>query len=184
MTHILLLDCQEQLFSEIDRKDETLLPILQILQVANRLDISVSCTEQSPKLLGTTLPIIEEQLSDKTPIFSKHTFSSLKTPDIHKHILDSGHKTWILMGLKAHICVLQTARDLIQEGFSVIIPNDAIGAPNLYQLSSAIAELRDIGVRITCSETLIFEWLESDQHEHFVEVNNLLRPACKSCCQH
>ncbi len=181
MTHILLINCQEKLYAEIERPCATLSPILQILQSAKLLSIPVTCTEQSPKVLGSILPEVEEQLHEKSPIFSKQTFSCLNDPDLEAHIMNSGQKTWVLIGLKAHISVLQTARDLIERGFNVIVPNDAIGAANLYQLSSAIAEMRDMGARITCTETLLFEWMKSDQHKYFNEISSLLNPNCSTC---
>ncbi len=181
MTHILLIDCQEKPYSEMERQQETLIPILQIIKTANLLSIPITCTEQSATMLGSILSEVEDLLPDNAPIYSKHTFSCMDDLKIKEHILNSGQKKWVLIGLKAHICILQTAKALVKNGFDVIVPNDAIGASNLYQLSSSIAEMRDSGVRITCTETLLLEWLGSDQHKYFNEVNCILNPTCSSC---
>lgn len=82
---------------------------------------------------------------------------------------------WVLIGIEAHVCVLQTAKDLIAEGKQVVVLNDAIGSRSIYDFSTAIAEMRDCGVRITSTETILFELLRNSQAAEFKAMSQLIK---------
>ena len=77
--------------------------------------------------------------------------------------------------MEAHICVLQTALDLLQANKQVFVVEDAIISRNLSNAANAIARLRDAGCIITNSESVLFEWLGNANHEAFKTVSKLIK---------
>ena len=93
------------------------------------LDIPIIVSEQYIKGLGKTIESVSEKLNN-VPTFEKMTFSCMRNPELAAAIEQSGKRTIILAGIEAHICVLQTALDLCQEGFDVALVLDAVGSRN------------------------------------------------------
>ncbi|MBS0655864.1 MAG: isochorismatase family protein, partial [Verrucomicrobia bacterium] len=83
--------------------------------------------------------------------------------------------SWIVVGLEAHVCVLQTARDLMRKGKKVILPIDAISSRTPVDRRTAIGEMRTMGVRITTCETILFELVGDSQNPLFKPISQLLK---------
>ena len=82
---------------------------------------------------------------------------------------------WVLAGIEAHVCVLQTAKDLLEQGKQVVVLNDAISSRSIYDFSTAIAEMRDCGARISSTETVLFELLRDSKAAEFKEISQLIK---------
>ena len=108
----------------------------------------------------------------------KTTFSGLDDSAFLTHVMSCPYTQWIVAGIEAHICVLQTAKSLLKAQKQVVVLNDAISSRSIYDFSTAIAEMRDAGVRVTCSETVLFELLKDAKHPQFKAISELI----KSCC--
>eukprot|EP00013_Stygamoeba_regulata_P006851 CAMPEP_0177632150 /NCGR_PEP_ID=MMETSP0447-20121125/2134_1 /TAXON_ID=0 /ORGANISM="Stygamoeba regulata, Strain BSH-02190019" /LENGTH=196 /DNA_ID=CAMNT_0019133691 /DNA_START=44 /DNA_END=631 /DNA_ORIENTATION=- len=94
----------------------------QMVNVAKILDVDVVCTEQYPKAFGHTVPEIE---TSHLKVYEKTCFSMFGHPESQKAILNSGKKKAVLFGIEAHVCISQTALDLVENGFEVHILADA-----------------------------------------------------------
>ncbi len=174
-TGLWLIDIQENLFPLIDRSCEILQKICVCLAFAKTSKLPVFVTEQYPKGLGHTVAPIKEKLPENQPIFTKTTFSGYHDPEIKKAIDVIPVETWILTGIETHICVLQTAKDLILAGKKVVILNDATSSRSLFDFSTALAELREMGCRISSTETVIYEMLRDANSADFKAILPLLK---------
>lgn len=174
-TGLLIIDVQEKLISQVERPCEILYAIQQMIQCFKILQLPIYVTEQYPQGLGDTVVAIKSCLEPEQKYFNKTSFSCLGDPLIKQHLLASSTKQWILVGMEAHVCVLQTAKDFLAEGEQVIILNDAITSRSFYNFSTAIAELRDCGARISSVETVLFELLHDSQAAEFKQISQLIK---------
>ncbi|MFZ0565658.1 MAG: isochorismatase family protein [Chlamydiales bacterium] len=174
-TGLWVIDVQEQLFDKVDRSSEILEKICFVVEAASVLDLPIIVTEQYPKGLGKTVKPIRKRLSKKQPIYSKTTFSGLGDPMIRQEAEGLLVDTWILVGIEAHICVLQTAKDLLAAGKQIVVLNDAISARSVCDVSMAVGELRDIGGRISSSETVIYELIQDASSTDFQKILPLIK---------
>lgn len=170
-----IVDVQERLFPHIDRSCEILEQICYALEAANLLRIPIFISEQAPDKLGQTVRPIRERLPEGQPVYAKTAFSGYHDPTIRTAIDDTPVTTWILAGIEAHICVLQTAKDLIAAKKGVVVLNDAVSSRSLFDFSTAMGELRDCGARISSTETIIYECIRDAGSEAFKECFSLIK---------
>lgn len=144
-----------------------------LLQACNLLNISITATEQYTQGLGETLPELKAHFKT-VKIISKTVFSACAEPKFNQQ-LQRDKSQIFLIGMEAHICVLQTALDLTQAGKKVFVVEDAIISRNQANKANAIARLRDAGCIITNTESVVFEWLGSANHEAFKAISTLIK---------
>ena len=91
-------------------------------------------------------------------------------------ILKSFNKKQIIIcGIETHVCVHQTASDLITEGFEVYVVKDACASRNKYEFKQGIERMQSNGAKISCLEIVLFEWLENAKNPHFKEIQGLIK---------
>ena len=153
-----------------------------LLQAASLMQVHTIATEQYPQGLGETLPELKHYLTNtklNAKLITKTAFSACAEPAFKQH-LHSDKTQIVLTGMEAHICVLQTALNLLQANKQVFVVEDAvISRNNSNQISAnkanAIARLRDAGCIITNTESVVFEWLGDANHEAFKAISKLIR---------
>jgi nicotinamidase-related amidase len=168
-------DVQETLFQRIERSSLILNKILLMLAASELFQLHLLVTEQYPKGLGPTLAQIQEKLPKGQLIFQKTTFSGLKDAAIREAVAKQSCQEWILLGIETHICVLQAAKDLLQADYRVTLLSDATGSRSLDDYAIAIQELRSLGVRITSTESFIYELLEDSSKPQFRKLLSLIK---------
>ena len=146
-----------------------------LLQGAETLSIPVLTTEQYPKGLGPTEPEIVELLPDDTSKFEKTCFSCTGAEKFLDKLKETGRKQVILVGIEAHVCVLQTAIQLIAEGYQVFVVADGICSRQRDNYEASLNRMSQAGVTICNTESVLFEWLRDAKHEHFKKLSRLLR---------
>jgi len=144
-----------------------------IAQAARLLGVAVIVTEQYPKGLGHTVPELSAFIPDVHPV-EKTTFSCLAESRF-KRQLTRDHSQIILAGMEAHICVVQTALDLMESGKQVFVVEDAVVSRDPANKLNALARMRDAGCVITNTESVVFEWLGAAEGEVFKTVSKLIR---------
>ena len=149
-----------------------------LLQAANLMQVPTIVTEQYPQGLGETLLELKQHFSN-TKLIPKTAFSACTVPAFKQHC-HTDKMQIVLAGMEAHICVMQTALDLLQAGKTVFVVEDAIiSRNNLNQISAnkanAIARLRDAGCVITNTESVLFEWLGHANHDAFKVISKLIK---------
>lgn len=175
MIGLLLIDVQERLFPSIAYAEDVLNSIRLLIRSFRILELPIVVTEQYPKGLGTTLEAVRSWLPDNQQYLLKTSFSAVGDAVIKQTIETCGCDQWLLVGVETHICVLQTAKDLLKQNLKVIIANDATSSRTLNDFSTAIDDLRHCGVRVSTTETVLFELLKNDQHPHFKEISKLVK---------
>jgi len=144
-----------------------------LAQSAGMLHVPLTVTEQYPKGLGHTVPELSACISVFEPV-EKTAFSCLAESKF-KRKLTSDHPQIILAGMEAHICILQTALDLIAAGKQVFVVEDAVISRNPANKANAMARLRDAGCTITNTESVVFEWLGVAEGDVFKAISKLIR---------
>ena len=144
-----------------------------LLQAASLLEIPALYTEQYPKGLGPTLPGVAEWLQG-APRVEKTTFSCCAEPTFCRQ-LTSDRPQIILAGMEAHICVLQTALALKELGHQVFVVEDAIISRDPANKANALARLREAGITISNTESVLFEWLGKAEGDAFKQISRLIR---------
>lgn len=142
-----------------------------LLEAAKLLEIPSLLSEQYPQGLGNSV----EPLQAILPRFEKTAFSCLGDEALKKTILAYPQTHWVLLGIESHVCVRQTAIDLLQEKKEVIIPVDAISSRHALDHETAISDLRSLGAKITTTETLLFELLKDAKHPQFKAISRLIK---------
>ncbi len=174
-TSLLVIDVQDRLFSQVERSCEVMLTIQKVIKGFQILNLPILVSEQYPKGLGPTIAPIKAALREEQEYLAKTSFSCTKDSVIRQKIDKLKTDQWVLVGLEAHVCVLQTAKDLLNMGKEVVVLNDAITSRSLYDFSTAIAEMRDCGARISSAETILFELLGDSQADEFKEMSQLIK---------
>lgn len=172
-TCLLVIDVQEKLFPHMERTCEIMQAMQKIVRGFQIMNLPVVVSEQYPEGLGHTVGVLKNLLSDKAVYIEKTTFSCLANPSFVEKL--KSYDQVVIVGIEAHICVLQTAKDLLSRGAQVVVLNEAISSRSIYDFSTAIAELRDAGARISSVETVLFELLQDAKAAEFKQINQLIK---------
>jgi nicotinamidase-related amidase len=149
--------------------------ISKLLVAADQLQVPVLLTEQYPEGLGPSDPEVLRHLPKSAQLFVKTEFSCCAAPGFNSSLGFTGRKQLVLMGQEAHVCVLQTAMELRQQGFQVFVVEDALCSRNEQHKQSAIHRMRDAGVVAVSYESVLFEWLRDASHPQFKSFSALVR---------
>ena len=144
-----------------------------LVQAARELDVPVLATEQYPKGLGSTIASIRELLPAE-PLVKMH-FSCGADPGFTKALGATGRRQVILAGIETHVCVFQTARDLLQQGYEPFVCADAVTSRFEEHRRVALELMRDLGAVITSAETSIFDLLHVCGTPEFKRVAPLVK---------
>ena len=174
-TGLLVIDVQDRLFSLVERQCDVTHALELVIKGFKILDLPIVVTEQYPEKMGRTIEVLRTVLGEDYAPFSKRTFSCLGQEELKKKIFDLPVDQWVLVGIEAHVCILQTAKELMMAGKEVVVLNDAITSRSIYDYSTAIAELRDCGGRISSVETILFELLKDSRVSEFKEISQLIK---------
>ncbi len=170
---ILVIDAQDKLLNGVQNSDKIVWNIKRLVNAAKIVKVNTICTEQNPEKLGRTNPSLLEEL-DFQPI-KKMSFSCVKCTNILNELLKSQNQAILLCGLETHVCIQQTALDLISKGYGVFIAVDAIGSRNEFDHEIALRRLESSGVILTTTESIIFEWCGTSDREEFKAISNLIK---------
>jgi hypothetical protein len=155
----------------IPGKDKMIAKTVQLVEGAGILGVPVYATEQYPKGLGPTVP----ELADRLPVkLEKVSFSCGVLPEVIEFFKSKSVQKILLAGVEAHVCVLQTALDLRNQGFQVYLAVDAAGSRHEEDLKWALRRLEYAGVVLTTGETALFEWAEKAGTPEFKEISRLV----------
>jgi nicotinamidase-related amidase len=166
---LLLIDLQERLYPAIHDGAQVLEHNLWLTRLAQRLAVPVICTEQYPKGLGATLPVLRELLPD-TAIVEKIHFSAV--PENNLFQAPGGNREqFIVTGTEAHVCVQQTVIDLLACGRQVFVVDEAVGSRRPSDKALALERMRRHGADIVSREMVVFEWLRQAGTETFRQVS-------------
>lgn len=168
------VDVQERLFPFISNKEELENNLLILVKGLQLHEIPMIINEQYKKGIGETIPSLKE-LTDSYPHFEKTTFSCCGNEDGLSAIKATGKKYVILAGIETHVCVLQTALDLLEEGLQPVLVTDCVNSRKESDKEMAIQRLIQAGVIPTTYESLLFELTVNAKHPKFKEISKLVK---------
>ena len=174
-TALLLIDIQEKLIPVINQRQIVLWNARRLLDSAVILDLKRFSTEQNPLRLGKTIAELSERIPSEPA--EKMSFSSATCAAIIDQLQQSRISKVLLCGIETHVCVQQTALDLIGAGFEVYVAVDAVGSRYELDHHVAIHRLRESSVTITTTEAVIFEWCERADRPEFKKLSALVKEA-------
>ncbi len=169
----LIIDIQDKLVNMLS-KSSVKENAIKLAKAGGILNVPTVITEQYPKGLGPTITEIKSAVNN-AKYFEKTSFSILNDENIKKYIQNLNKKQIILFGIEMHICVLQSAIDLLNEGYEIFIVKSASGSRNDDDKETALRRLLHLGAQIVTTEMVIFELLKSSKHPNFKEVQSLIK---------
>ena len=171
---LFIIDVQDKLVGMLKNSEEIVKNNTVLVKTAKKLNVPILLTEQYPKGLGATISEITGEINSDC-IYEKTSFSALETDEVKTELEKYNRKNIILTGIETHICVYQTACALLDAGYNVYVVKNACSSRNKKDYRTALELMRDFGAKLTCVETVLFELLKTSKHEHFKEIQNLIK---------
>lgn len=195
-SQLVLVDYQPRLLPAIADGAQVMANAVRLARAASRLRVPVWGTEQNPSKLGETDAGLRALFSRT---LAKMQFSAveeglgewLQPPaprppqgnarSLPKHLQKAvpqqpaGREQIVLAGCEAHVCLLQTALDLLEDEFEVWVVTDACGSRTERNRDAAFDRLAGAGAELVTTEMVLFEWLRTAEHPHFKEVQALIK---------
>lgn len=168
------VDVQERLFPFISNNEELEKNLITLVKGLQLLEVPMIINEQYKKGIGETISSLKE-LTDTYPHFEKTTFSCCGQEKGLEAIKNSGKKIVILAGIETHVCVLQTALDLLEEGLQPVLVTNCVNSRKQNDNDMAIQRMIQAGVIPTTYESLLFELTLNAKHPSFKEVSKLVK---------
>jgi len=173
-TVLIAIDFQEKLVRAMYQKEKLIENTQKLIKGLQVLEIPVISTEQNPAGLGATIPEIASLFAAYRPL-PKFSFNCCSDRDISREI-DNASRTQILIaGIEAHICVYQTAMDLMRLGNEVQIVSDCVSSRTVENINVAIERLKSEGAKITSLEMALFELLGKAEGPKFKEISKIVK---------
>ena len=177
-SHLLVVDVQARLMPAIHDGDATLRNVGILLQVASRLGVPVTVTEQYPKGLGPTVGSVSEALPSSALVLPKTSFSAARDPATAERVAQlrgEGRSQLVICGAEAHICVLQTALGFKGAGLDMFVVADGVSSRSPHSVNAACARLLHAGCHWVTTEMAAFEWMERAATEDFRALSPLFK---------
>jgi nicotinamidase-related amidase len=173
-TGLLIVDVQSKLLSVMAHREKVIKRINQLIASSRVFDLPIILTEHYPQLLGMTINEVKDALSTYKPV-KKKCFDCCKSEEFNQAVMALDRKYLILVGLETHICILQTAIGLIQQGYIVHVPQDAVSSRTIDNWQVGLDMMQNIGVVITSAETIIFQLLGGADAKEFKEIMKIIK---------
>lgn len=167
---LLLIDVQEKLTPHVLDCDSLITRCEWILQLAQKMGVPILASEQYPKGLGGTLPSLNSYYSSQDCV-EKVAFSCMQEPNCVKKLKEYKKNQLILIGIEAHVCVLQTALELKSSGYEVYVVVDAVSSRKALDLKFGLKRMKQDGVHLITSEMIFFEWLRHADTPEFKKLS-------------
>jgi isochorismate hydrolase len=138
------------------------------------LTVPILRTQQYTKGLGPTIGPVDAVLSG-VPVIEKISFSCCDEPAFNDALEKTGRKRVILAGIESHVCVLQTAIDLLDAGYTPIVVEDCISSRKENDRHLALVRLQTEGIGLTTYESILFELCRFAGNDRFREILGLIK---------
>ena len=171
----LLIDLQQRFIPAMEQSEYELIRknIIILSQAAKILNIPLLYTQQYTKGLGNTDPLILSHIDGEH--IEKNCFSCYGEDCFIESIEKTGRKQILIAGIETHICVLQTALDLLEKGYDVMVLEDAVMSRTSRNKKTALDYLAQSGAWIGCLELALFQILKKSGSPEFKEISSLIK---------
>lgn len=167
---LLVVDIQEKLMPFIDEHARVTQNSEWLIRLAQRLNLPVLVSEQYPKGLGPTIPELKKLINTQD-ILSKVHFSCGADTGCADKIKQLKCSQIVIVGIETHVCVLQTAMDLLVQGYEVFVVVDAVSSRSKLDMKYALKRMAKTGVELVTKEMVLFEWLHLAGTAEFKEIS-------------
>jgi len=172
-TVLVFIDVQGRLAELVDGADVLFKNLRRLLEGMKALDIPVIVTEQIPEKLGATREEFQPFIAE-TPI-AKSAFSCCGEPAFFQCLEKTKRRQVILCGIETHVCVYQTAMDLMAAGYEVQVVIDAVSSRDPDNKALALRRMESEGVKLTGTEMLLFELLGDANDPAFKPILQIVK---------
>jgi nicotinamidase-related amidase len=169
---LVVVDVQDKLLVKIPTADSLVRSIAFLLDAAQLFAVPARATEQYPKGLGPTTAELARRLPKGLP--TKTAFSCCGAAGSLTDLRGLARPVVVLAGMETHVCVSQTALDLLDAGFTVFLPVDAVASRYAVDHDAAVRRLDRAGAIPTSAEAVAFEWAADAAHPRFKELSKLV----------
>ena len=173
-TGLMVVDIQERLLPAIWQREQVVTNGVRLINGAAALGLPVLATEQYRKGLGPTVPKVAQAIIGFSPL-EKLTFSAGGAPGFFAVLAHQKISQVLLCGIETHVCVLQSALDLLDQGVQVFVPADAVSSrtPQNHQLG--LERMAKAGAVVVSTEMALFELVETAAAREFKEILALVK---------
>ena len=188
-----VIDLQERLLPVIPNRTAIIESVQFLLKAAQILGVPGAISEQYPSGLGRTIQPVRE-FASSFDVFEKLQFSAafgiadtiqkvaLALPisntvdgEAQDHLAAIKRGQVVICGIETHVCVSQTALELLEDGSQVFVVADAVGSRNNFDNEIALRRLADAGCIVNSSEGIVFEWCERAGTDAFKAISQLVK---------
>lgn len=175
-TALVVIDIQERLVPAMKKGSLVVWNTRRLIDGAKLFDVPVFVTEQYPQGLGQTMPELAAVLPENTPVFEKKAYSACLVPEFVDALRSRESLGKVLLtGIESHVCVLQTALDLLALGYETHLVADAISSRFASDYDMALRRLESSGVMLTTTESALFQWCRTAEAPQFKDVSRIVR---------
>lgn len=169
---LVVVDAQEKLLAIIPERDSLQTNLLKLLEAAKVLNVPVLATEQYPERLGSS----PNQLAEHMPKSNgKRSFSCGGCQQFTVELSALTVRQIVLVGIETHVCILQTAFDLLTAGFDVFVVVDAVGTRRHVDSETALRRMESVGIQLVSCEMVLFEWCGTSLANEFKAISEIVR---------
>jgi nicotinamidase-related amidase len=167
---LVLIDIQEKLVPAILNREQMISRCEWLLKLAKEMQVPILASEQYSKGLGTTVLPLNTYI-DRSKCIEKVHFSCMQEPKYCNELKSHNKKQLILIGIEAHVCVMQTALEMKDSGYDVYVVVDAVSSRSELDLKYGLKRMKQDGIHLVTSEMVLFEWLRQAGTEEFKRVS-------------
>lgn len=169
---LLVVDLQEKLLAAVEDGERVVANAVRLVRGAGLFGMPVASTEQYPLRLGPSVPEVAGLIPERWP---KTTFHCCAVPQVLELLYARRVRHVTLAGIEAHVCVAQTALELLNLGFRVQVPADAVGSRHRIDRKYALRRLERAGAVVSTTEAVLFEWAERSDRPEFQALSALIK---------
>ena len=173
-TALILVDVQAKLLPAMHAREALLDNLKRLVQGVRILGVPILWTEQNPSGLGPTLPEIADLLPQQKPV-SKFSFSCCGSEQFRKELKALNRRNMLIAGIESHVCVYQTAADLVNLQCEVQVVSDAVASRTPENKLIGLEKSKSVGACLTSTETVLFELLKDANSEKFKEIIKIVK---------
>lgn len=168
---VLVIDMQAKLLPAIQGHGSLLKRVEALIHGARLLGVPVLATEHCADKIGPTTPVLRPWIQS---VLQKTHFDATREPEF-KGFLPQSRPCVLLVGTEAHVCVLQTALGMLDQGLQPVVVADGVGSRHAVDYELALARCVYHQIQVVSVEMTLFEWMESAHHSKFKEVLALIK---------
>jgi nicotinamidase-related amidase len=171
---LISVDIQEKLARVMDGRESLVENNCKLVDGFQALGLPILVTEQIPAKIGPTVPELSEKLAGAGPVV-KESFSCWGEPAFRERLESLSRRQAVLTGIECHVCVYQTALDLMANGYTVHLVTDAVSSRTPANRDVGIAAMKSAGAHLTSTEMVLFELLRTAADPRAREIFKIVK---------